>query len=150
MYLSIHNKLDDQLNSAVIDCSTQCGMFQWSIPTSHLIDPSQSCNIVICDQTGSGKTHNTRIVGAIEQRLTCTIIPLLSLSIDQLGKFKGANQSFGTVEAHHIDDLFKESPSKYNKLLQYIRKLQRCTNSTIFFYSYLLSSSTVIWTFATP
>ena len=86
-HLSILDQLDDQLNSAVIDCSTQA----WNIPmvcpnqikvATHLIDPSQSCNIVICDRTGSGKTHNTCIVGAIERGLTRTIVPLILLTAD--------------------------------------------------------------------
>ena len=96
----------------MIDCSTQV----WNVPmvrpnqikvATHLIDPSESRNVIICDRTGSGKTHVYRIVGAIEKGLICTVVRVLTLSADQLAKFKEANQSFGMVTAHHIGELYK-------------------------------------------
>ena len=97
VYLSILDELDDKLNAAVIDCSTQVWNVLMVRPnqikiSTHLIDPSKSRNIIICDQTGSGKTHVYRIAGVIERGLICTVVPLLMLSADQLAKFKEANQ----------------------------------------------------------
>eukprot|EP00578_Thalassiosira_sp_NH16_P016009 CAMPEP_0181115808 /NCGR_PEP_ID=MMETSP1071-20121207/21623_1 /TAXON_ID=35127 /ORGANISM="Thalassiosira sp., Strain NH16" /LENGTH=41 /DNA_ID= /DNA_START= /DNA_END= /DNA_ORIENTATION= len=33
------------------------------------------------------------------------IVPLLALTADQVEKMKRASQKYGSVEAHHIDDL---------------------------------------------
>ena len=65
-----------------------------------------------------------RIVGTIQRGVILIIVPLLTLSVDQLSKFKEANQSFGSVTAHHIDELFKESVVKYTQLLHSIRVLK--------------------------
>ena len=137
--LSIIDEMDDKLNAAVIGCSTHV----WKVPmvrpnrikaAMHLIDLLKSRNIIIYDRTGLGKTHITCIVGAIERGVICTIVPLLTLSADQLAKFRRASQSFGTIKAHHMDKPFKESHSKYNQLLHRIRGLERATTSTMFLF----------------
>ena len=137
--LSIIDEMDDKLNAAVIGCSTHV----WKVPmvrpnqikaAMHPIDPSKSCSVIIYDRTGLGKTHITRIVDAIEQGVIRTIVLLLTLSADQLAKFRGASQSFGTINAHHMDKSFKESHSKYNQLLHGIRGLERATTSTMFLF----------------
>ena len=127
------------MHAAVVGSSTHV----WSVPevrpnqiktATHLIDPSKTRSLLIIDRTGSGKTHIYRIVGTIERGVILIIVPLLTLSADQLSKFKGANQSFGSVTAHHIDELFKESVVKYTQLLNSIRMLKRQTTSTIYLF----------------
>ena len=58
--LSIINEMDDKLNAAVIDCSTHV----WNVP---MVRPNQiKAAVIMCDRNGSGKTHITHIIGAIE------------------------------------------------------------------------------------
>ena len=56
-----------------------------------------------------GKTHVTRVAGVIEQGIIIIIIPLLTLSADQMAKFSCGDQCYKTIEAHHMDEVYKES-----------------------------------------
>mmetsp|Transcript_28527 Transcript_28527/g.60198 ORF Transcript_28527/g.60198 Transcript_28527/m.60198 type:complete len:183 (-) Transcript_28527:698-1246(-) len=100
-----------------------------------LFDPSKPRNLLLVERTGGGETHITRVAGVIERGIVPIIIPLLSLSADQMEKFKDANQAYGAVDTYHMDELFKESASKYGELLHRIRKMDRKTTSTIFLFT---------------
>jgi len=76
--------------------------------------------------------HVTRIDGTVERGVRLVIIPLLALSTDQLAKFKEGNQDYGTIEAHHMDEVVKESRAKVAGIMHRIRRLRRDTTSTVF------------------
>ena len=100
-----------------------------------LADPPMSSNLLYIDKTGSRKTHVTRIVGIAEKGITLIITNLHSLSADQMAKFAGANQAYGTAEAHNVDEVFFQWKAKFNELLQRGRRLQRGTTSAVFLFT---------------
>ena len=55
-------------------------------------------------RTGYGKTHFVRVLGCLLRGVFVIIVPLLSLSADQIKKMLGANNDHGSVEAHHLDE----------------------------------------------
>ena len=55
-------------------------------------------------RTGYGKTHFVRVLGCLLGGVVVIIVPLLSLSADQIKKMLGANNDHGSVEAHHLDE----------------------------------------------
>ena len=59
--------------------------------------------------TGVGKTHFFRMLGCILGGVIVIIVPLLSLSADQVEKMNNACQEYGSVEAHHLDELGEEA-----------------------------------------
>ena len=75
-----------------------------------LVDPDV-CNskLLFVARTGIGKTHVFRMIGTIFGGICLNIIPLLSLSGTQMEKIKSASQQYGSVEAHHLDELPEES-----------------------------------------
>ena len=73
-----------------------------------------------------------RVVGCFEWGIVLIIASLLALSADQLAKFKEGSQSYGTVEAHHMDEVVKESRSKVLALMRMIHRLEMDTTSTMF------------------
>ena len=128
-------------NQTIDDANTACSRHQWNVPAlrtnqrlacRHLGDPSRPKTLLLIDRTGGGKTHVTRVVGCVERGVVLIIVPLLALSADQLAKFKEGSQAYGTVEAHHMDELVKESRAKVFALMRRINLLERDTTSTIF------------------
>lgn len=123
---------------------TSCSELVWSVPSLrpvqvraavHLADASKSRYLLMVERPGGGKTHVAKLTGVIEKGITLLIVPLLTLSADSLAKFTVANQDYGTVEAHHIDEVWKESREKYYKLLNRMRGLRNNTTSTIFVFT---------------
>ena len=128
------------LESAIASCSD----LVWSVPAlrpvqvraaAHLADASKPRYLLMVERPGGGKTHVAKLTGVIEKGITLLIVPLLTLSADSLAKFTVACQDYGTVEAHHIDEVWKESKAKYFKLLNRMRGLPINTSSTIFVFS---------------
>ena len=130
---------------AVLDeATTSCSREIWGQPAlrpnqltacRRLVDPGKPTSLLLVERTGGGKTHVTRVVGAIERGIVLVIVPLLALSADQLKKFKSANQAYGAVDAFHIDEVVKESAAKYQEVLARLRSLRRSTTSTAFICS---------------
>ena len=98
----------------------------------HLSDPGRPCVPLLVDATSSGKTHVARVAGVIERKTVIIIIPLLPLSAGQMVKFSCGNQRYVTIEAHHMDELYREFYTKYRKFLCRIRSIKRNTTSTMF------------------
>ena len=124
--------------------SVECSHRVWDEPRlrpnqdkalCHVFDPSCPRSLLIVDRTGSGKTHITRVAGVVEKGITLININLHSLSADQMAKFVTANQAYGAVEAHNVDELFSQSRLKYNALMARLKALRRDTTSTIFLFS---------------
>jgi superfamily II DNA helicase RecQ len=131
------------LYAMLTENSTACSKIIWDEPQlrpnqgkalCHLFDPSKPRVLLVVDRTGSGKTHITRVAGVVEKGITLVIINLHSLSADQMSKFVGANQAYGTVEAHSVDEVYNLSRRKYNELLGRVKSLQRNTSSTLFLF----------------
>ena len=91
-------------------------------------DPTKPCTLLYIDRASNGKTHITHVIGVCENGITLTIIPILTLLADQMSKFSNANQSYETIKAHHIDEIYKESRLKYNQVRQRIHGLKKKDN----------------------
>ena len=94
----------------------------------------------ICDKklgffarTGYGKTHFVRTLGTVlPGGVIVIIVPLLSLSADQMKKMIGASQEYGSVETHHMDE--NSNRRLEEELIPRIKGLKEGTNSTIFLF----------------
>ena len=82
----------------------------------HIADPAKPRTLLLCDWCGGGKTHVTRIASVVEKGVIIVIVPLLTLSADQLSKFIYANQAYSMVKAHHVGKEFNDLWAKYDKL----------------------------------
>ena len=56
-------------------------------------------------RTGIGKSHFFRMLGCILGGIFVQIIPLLSLSANQMTKMKSASNEYGDIEAHNLDEI---------------------------------------------
>ena len=128
------------LDDAIIYASTHI----WDVPllrpiqlsaVSRIINRAMPNKLLLVARTGIGKTHVTRIAGVILRGIVLIIIPLLSLSADQIRKFCDANQAFGSVDVYHLDELSQASYSKRQELLEMFSALKNKTLSTLFLFS---------------
>jgi hypothetical protein len=97
-----------------------------------LFDPSTPSQLIVCERTGSGKTHIVRTAGVMVRGVVVIIIPLLALSADVHERFTCGLDRFGTVSAYHLDDMWETTRSKYYELVKAVRELQPDTTSTYF------------------
>mmetsp|Transcript_19494 Transcript_19494/g.46770 ORF Transcript_19494/g.46770 Transcript_19494/m.46770 type:complete len:83 (+) Transcript_19494:1628-1876(+) len=70
-----------------------------------LHDEDADGKLLFVDRTGSGKSLTMQMVLTMTPGIAIIIVPLLALTADQVEKMKRASQKYGSVEAHHIDDL---------------------------------------------
>ena len=119
------------------EAHADCSRLQWGVPKPranqilafrHLADPSRPRTLLLAERTGGGKTHVTRVVGTVERGVTLVIVPLLALSADQLAKFKEGNQDYGSIEAHHMDEVVQESRCKVAEIINRIGRLRNDTS----------------------
>ena len=62
----------------------------------HALDPSMcGSKLLLATRTGSGKTLVMKVAGVMMGEVAVIIIPLLSLSADQMEKMVSAKQQFG-------------------------------------------------------
>ena len=80
---------------------------------ARLADPFPPSDLLLVGRTGSGKTHVTCIICVVEKGITLVLINLHTLAANQLAKFVGANQAYGTIEAHNVDEMFQNSKVEY-------------------------------------
>ncbi len=113
----------------------------WVTPTLRLNQVKALCHIgnlskphalMFVHQTGGVRTHVFEVGSIIEKVMIMIIVNLHTLTADQMAKFVGANQAYGTVKAHDVDKLFSKSRKKYFEFLRHTKNLQRDTESTIF------------------
>mmetsp|Transcript_15996 Transcript_15996/g.27214 ORF Transcript_15996/g.27214 Transcript_15996/m.27214 type:complete len:404 (-) Transcript_15996:1753-2964(-) len=87
-------------------------------------------------RTGYGKSHVMRTLGVVLGGVVVIFVPLLSLSADQMNKMKEANQNYGTVETHHLDEFpTDDGDQTLDNLVNRIAQLQDDTTSTIFLFT---------------
>ena len=94
-----------------------------------------TCPLLFVDRTGSGKIHITRVAGVVEKGITLIIVNIHALSADQMAKYVTANQEYGAVEAHNVDEVFSQSCQTYKAYLVQMKELERNTTSTLFLFS---------------
>ncbi len=99
-----------------------------------LLDPTKSKAVLAVAPTGSGKTHIVRCIGPMLGGVVLYFVPLLALSADILLKFSDADQSFGTIQAFNLDELYKNARGKYGELLSLVRGMTMITTSTNFVF----------------
>jgi hypothetical protein len=52
-----------------------------------------------------------------------------------MAKFVGANQAYGTIKAHSVNETFQHSKKEYGKILHCGRTLPMCTTAAVFYFS---------------
>jgi superfamily II DNA helicase RecQ len=127
------------LEDAIISASTHV----WGVSAlrplqlsavSHILGHNTPNKLLLVARTGVGKTHVTRTAGVILRGITLIIIPLLSLSADQLRKFNCGDEQFGSINVVHLDEIAQASLSKRSEVLHRIAMMQKDTTSTLFLF----------------
>ena len=70
-------------------------------------DSSSDGKLMLCVRTGGGKSLTLYLTAVSVGGITLVIIPLLSLTANQLERIKTAMQEHGAVVATHLDDAGK-------------------------------------------
>ena len=88
---------------------------QWKVDTCRpkqlaackkiIFDGSSLGKLLVVDRTGGGKSHILRMIATMVNGIILVIIPLLSLTADQMANVMNAVQVNGSVEAHNLDDM---------------------------------------------
>ena len=96
----------------------------------HLLDPNKG-KLLLVTRTGSGKSHVMRMLGVMMGGVIVIIVPLLSLSADQMEKMTSISQQTGPMGTVHCDEMPSE-PGTLDPLIERIQQLDEKTSSTIF------------------
>ena len=99
-----------------------------------LVDPRKPNNLIALLQTGYGKSHIMRKLGAYLAGFTLLFIPLLSLSADVLEKFQSANQKFGRVRVYHLDELLPDYYPTYKEFINLCYSAKRSDTDTAYVF----------------
>lgn len=100
-----------------------------------LIDPAVCASkLLFVARTGIGKTHVFRMIGTVLGGIAVNIIPLLSLSGTQMEKIKSAAQQFGSVEAHHLDELPQGSDVLERDIIPRLNEITQASSSTVYLF----------------
>ena len=83
--------------------------------------------------TGGGKSAVYQAVGTVDAGVTLVIETTLSLGADQSSKISSASGINGPVESFQLDSL--KSKSSRTSLNQYLRSLEKSTNTSIFLFT---------------
>ena len=90
-------------HNVIVPVAANASKFVFGVPTLRedqvaaclfLLDPLKPRVLLNVDRTGSGKTHVTRVVGLILNRIIVIITPLLTLSADQKAKSLVGDQRY--------------------------------------------------------
>ena len=93
--------------------SARMGDSPLQIPTCTAIAP-----------TGGGKSLIFQVLGTLLGGISLVITPLLTLSVDHVGKFTNFPENIGTIESFHIDNIYK-SNTKDERLQLSIHHLKK-------------------------
>ena len=110
-------------------------MQSWAIDLC--LEPTKvDSKLLFVTRTGYGKSHVMRTLGVLVGGVVVILVPLLSLSADQMNKMKEASQKYGTVETHHLDEFPTDDGGlKLRTLVDRINALEETTTSTIFLFT---------------
>ena len=97
--------------------------------TKILIDPDSKGRVFVGDRTGGGKSLTLFTTAITVAGLSVFIIPLLSLTANQLSRLRLALQMWGTVEAHCVDDVSKKDMK--NKIIPRMDEIDYSSSSTM-------------------
>ena len=70
-----------------------------------IFDRSCRGRLLVVDRTGGGKSLILHTVAACVAGVSLVIVPLLSLTADQLSRLQSASQTHGSVKAVHLDEV---------------------------------------------
>ena len=79
--------------------------------------------------------HLIKMVGTMHGGIHLVVHPLLVLAADQVKRSSSANEAFGLVEAHNLDEEVGLSKVFLDRLVRYLRDIGRGTARTIFLFS---------------
>ena len=82
---------------------------------------------------GGGKSHILRMIATMVQGIVLVIVPLLALTADAMAKIKEAIQHYGSVEAHHLDEILPTT--LWDIIIPRMDEIQYNTSSTMFLFS---------------
>ena len=91
-----------------------------------------SRRLLVVLKTGIGKSHVIRSMGTMLKGVILVIHPLLVLTADQVIRFREGSDSFGSIEAHHLDNFATKDRKQFVK---HICNMTVRTTSSVFVFS---------------
>ena len=82
--------------------------------------------------TGGGKSHITRILGSPVAGVLVTIVPLLTLCVDQIRTTEEAYQKHACYEAQHIDECLDKDIRRI--IIQMMNDIANKSSSVMFIF----------------
>ena len=98
--------------------------------TSLLTDPVTEGKLLAVERTGGGKSLTLMMSAITVAGISLVIVPLLSLTANQMSRIKSAVQRYGAVDAHHVDELSVSDIN--NKLVPKIESFDYNSTTTLF------------------
>ena len=98
--------------------------------TSLLTDPVTEGKLLVVERTGGGKSLTLMMSAITVAGISLVIVPLLSLTANQMSRIKSAVQRYGAVDAHHVDELSVSDIN--NKLVPKIESFDYNSTTTLF------------------
>ena len=90
--------------------------------------------MLLVQKTGSGKTHVIRMAGTMLKGIHLILHPLLVLTADQIAKFASANQDYGQVSAHNLDEHSLSSGDYRSRLIKFLASVNVHTTRTVYVF----------------
>ena len=97
-----------------------------------LLDATCRGKLHVIDRTGSGKSHILRMVGTMTGGIVLAIVPLLSLTADQMKRLRKAHVAHASVETHHLDEYGNDSKEVVDVIIPRMNAICYNSSSTAF------------------
>ena len=69
-----------------------------------IYEPISGGKLLVIDRTGGGKSLILQLSAVIVAGIAFVLVPLISLTANNISKIKKAVQSYGSVHVHHMDE----------------------------------------------
>ena len=95
-----------------------------------VFDPICEGKLLVVDRTGGGKSLIMQLAATMVGGIVLVVIPLLALTANQLAKIKQAISTYGSVEAHHLDEI--SAWDQNSKIIPRMHAIGTQSSSTMF------------------
>ena len=96
-------------------------------------DPVSEGKLLVIDRTGGGKSLILQLSGIIVGGIVFVLVPLLSLTANNISKIRRAVQDYGLVEVHHLDET--QNDELVQDVIPKMETLGLDSSTTVFLFS---------------
>ena len=91
--------------------------------------------LLLVQKTGGGKSHVLRVLGTFLRGIHVIVYPLLVLTADQVLRFLEGTDTFGSIEAHNLDEQGTVLSKWRKKFIDHLSNISKSTTSAIFVFT---------------